>query len=86
MPRPLLLMLELLTIVGSAVLGTGLLYWSVIILDNIWTYNDSGTARYLVFAAVPGVPGLMLLAFALLGLRRLSVLARRRRRLARQRR
>ena len=35
--------------------------------DEIWTYNDSGTLAYLVFAAVPGPPGALLLCFAVGG-------------------
>jgi uncharacterized membrane protein len=54
----------------AAVAGLMLLYWAWVILDNIWTYNDSGTLTYVVIACVPGLLGLALLAFAVRGLRR----------------
>ena len=54
----------------AAVVGLALLSWAWVILDNIWTYNDSGTLLYILFACMPGLPGLALLAFALRGLRR----------------
>jgi hypothetical protein len=44
-----------------AALGIALLCWAYAILDNIWNYNDSGTLAYIVFAAIPGIPGLVLL-------------------------
>ena len=47
-----------------AVVGFALLYWAYAILDNIWTYNDSGTAAYIVYAAFPGLSGLLLLYLA----------------------
>jgi nitrate reductase gamma subunit len=54
----------------AAIIGLTLLFWAYVILDNIWTYNDSGTLTYVVIALVVGVPGLVLLAFALRGIRR----------------
>jgi len=53
----------------AAIVGLALLYWAYVILDNIWTYNDSGTLTYVVIALVVGIPGLVLLAFALRGRR-----------------
>ena len=50
----------------AAIAGLALLYWAWVILDNIWTYNDSGTLTYVVFALVVGLPGLALVAAALL--------------------
>jgi hypothetical protein len=50
----------------AAVAGLMLLYWAWVILDNIWTYNDSGTLTYVLFALVVGIPGLTLGAAALL--------------------
>ena len=44
-----------------------LIYWSGRILDNIWTLTDSGALTYLVYAAVPGLPGALLLCFAVGG-------------------
>jgi hypothetical protein len=44
-----------------------LLWWAYEILDNIWTYNDSGTLTYICFAAIPGVPGLLAAWFAVHG-------------------
>jgi len=52
-----------------AVVGAGLLWWSYNILNNIWNYNDSGTLAYILFAAVPGVPGALLVFLALRGWR-----------------
>jgi hypothetical protein len=54
----------------AAILGLALLFWAWVILDNIWTYNDSGTLTYVVFALVPGLFGVALLAFAVRGPRR----------------
>jgi uncharacterized membrane protein len=54
----------------AAVVGLVLLYWAWVILDNIWTYNDSGTLTYVVIACVPGLLGLALLTFAVRGPRR----------------
>jgi hypothetical protein len=54
----------------SAVAGLALLWWAGHILDNIWTYNDSGTLTYVLCALVVGLPGLALLAVAVRGLRR----------------
>jgi hypothetical protein len=68
-PRPLALTLAAARCL-AAVIGLALLYWAYVILDNIWHYNDSGTLLYILFACVPGIPGLALLAFALRGLRR----------------
>ena len=50
-------------------LAVVLLAWAYVILDNIWTYNDSGTATYLLFALVPAIPGLLCLYLALRGRR-----------------
>jgi hypothetical protein len=50
----------------AAIAGLTLLYWAWIILDNIWTYNDSGTLTYVLFAIMVGIPGLTLVAAALL--------------------
>jgi hypothetical protein len=44
-----------------------LLLWAYVILDNIWNYNDSGALSYVVFAAVPGVPGLLAAVLAVRG-------------------
>ena len=44
-----------------------LLWWAYVILNNIWNYNDSGTLTYVVFAAIPGIPGLLAGVFALRG-------------------
>ena len=44
----------------GAMLGITLMVWAYEILDNIWHYNDSGTLTYVVFAAIPGVTGLLL--------------------------
>jgi hypothetical protein len=49
------------------VVGVGLLWWAYNILDNIWTYNDSGTLAYILFAAIPGLPGALLLYLAIIG-------------------
>ena len=54
----------------AAILGLALLFWAWVILDNIWTYNDSGTLVYIVFACVPGLLGVVLVAFAVRGPRR----------------
>lgn len=51
---------------AATVVALPLLIWSVIILSNIWGYNDSGALAYIVFACVPGVPGLVLLLYAAL--------------------
>jgi hypothetical protein len=49
------------------VIGLGLLYWAYKILGNIWGENDSGTLAYVIFAAIPGVPGALLLYLAIIG-------------------
>jgi uncharacterized membrane protein len=54
----------------AAIIGLALLYWAGHILSNIWGENDSGVLLYLLFASVPGIPGLALMAFALRALRR----------------
>jgi hypothetical protein len=54
----------------AAIVGAALLYWSWIILDNIWTYNDAGTLIYVGLACVPCLPGLALMAFAVRGVPR----------------
>jgi hypothetical protein len=46
-------------------IGLGLLKWAYLILNNIWTYNDSGTLAYILFAAIPGLPGALLLYLAI---------------------
>ncbi len=51
----------------AAAASVVLLLWAYRILDNIWGYNDSGTLTYVVFAAVPGVPGLFAAWFAVQG-------------------
>jgi hypothetical protein len=51
----------------AAVVAVVLLSWAYEILDNIWTYNDSGTLTYVAFAAIPGVPGLLAGLFAVRG-------------------
>ena len=60
-PSPLLVRVLL------GAVGLGLLKWAYVILDNIWTYNDSGTLTYILFASVPAVPGVLLLYLALRG-------------------
>jgi hypothetical protein len=50
-------------LLGAA--GVVLLGWAYAILDNIWHYNDSGTMTYVVFAAIPAVPGVLLLYLAI---------------------
>ena len=50
--------------VALATLATALITWAYVILDNIWTYNDSGTVTYVIYAAIPGLPGLLLLYLA----------------------
>ncbi len=52
-----------------AVIGLALLRWAYAILDNIWNYNDSGTLAYVVYALVPGLPGLLCVYLALRGWR-----------------
>ena len=49
----------------AGVIGLALLRWAYVILDNIWGYNDSGTAAYIAMAAIPGLPGLALIYLAL---------------------
>lgn len=44
----------------GAMLGITLIVWAYEIIDNIWQYNDSSTLAYVVFAAIPGVTGLLL--------------------------
>ena len=48
-----------------AILGVVLLWWAYVILDNIWSYNDSGTVAYVTYALVPGVPGVLCLYWAI---------------------
>lgn len=50
----------------AAVTGATLLVWAWRILDNIWTYNDSGTLTYVLLTLVIAIPGLALVAFAIL--------------------
>jgi hypothetical protein len=50
----------------AAICGAALLYWAWMILDNIWTYNDSGTLTYVLLALVVAIPGCALVAFAFL--------------------
>ena len=50
-----------------AATGIALLRWAYAILDNIWNYNDSGSLTYVIFAAVPGVPGLLAAVLAVRG-------------------
>jgi NhaP-type Na+/H+ or K+/H+ antiporter len=50
----------------AAIAGLTLLSWAWIMLDNIWTYNDSGTLTYVLFALMVGIPGVTLVAAALL--------------------
>lgn len=45
--------------------GVVLLWWSYVILDNIWNYNDSGTLTYVLYALIPGVPGALCVYWAL---------------------
>ena len=52
---------------AALVPAVALLYWVGEILDNIWGYNDSGALAYLVFAAIPGVAGVLLLWFVAAG-------------------
>ena len=54
--RGLMILIRLL----GAMLGITVMVWAYEILDNIWNYNDSGTLTYVVFAAIPGVTGLLL--------------------------
>ena len=48
-----------------ATVGVVLLCWAYFILDNIWTYNDSGTLTYVLYAAVPALAGGVCLYLAL---------------------
>lgn len=50
--------------VMAGALGLLLLYVAGHVLANIWTYNDSGTLAYILYALVPGLPGVMLLIAA----------------------
>jgi hypothetical protein len=50
-----------------AVVGIALLRWAYAILDNIWTYNDSGTAAYILYSLVPGIPAAICLYAAVRG-------------------
>jgi len=47
-----------------AAVGVALLAWAYVILDNIWNYNDSGTLTYVLYALIPGVPGVMCIYLA----------------------
>lgn len=47
-----------------ALAGVALLRWAYAILDNIWNYNDSGTATYVLYALIPGVSGVLCLYWA----------------------
>lgn len=51
----------------AGLVAAPLLLWAYAILDNIWNYNDSGALSYVVFAAVPGVPGLLAAVLAVRG-------------------
>jgi hypothetical protein len=53
--------------VVAAIVAAPLLLWAYVILDNIWNYNDSGAVTYVAFAAIPGVPGLLAIIFAVRG-------------------
>ena len=53
--------------VVAGLLAATLLLWAYVILNNIWNYNDSGALTYVVFAAIPGIPGLLAGVFALRG-------------------
>jgi hypothetical protein len=50
----------------AAVTGVTLLVWAWHILDNVWTYNDSGTLSYVLLTIVVAIPGAALTAFAIL--------------------
>lgn len=63
MNRTSLLVVRLLALAAAALV----LFWAWTILDNIWSYDDAGTLNYIVMAAIPGLPGLVLLAFAVHG-------------------
>ena len=51
----------------AGLVAAPLLLWAYVILDNIWNYNDSGSLTYVIFAAVPGVPGLLAAVLAVRG-------------------
>jgi hypothetical protein len=51
----------------AALIAATLLLWAYVILNNIWNYNDSGALTYVVFASIPGVPGVLAGVFALRG-------------------
>lgn len=51
-----------------AVVALGLIYWAYAILGNIWgDEHDSTTLTYVFFAAIPGLPGALLLYLAIIG-------------------
>jgi hypothetical protein len=50
----------------AAICGATLLYWAWVIIDNIWTYDDSGTLTYVLMALFVAIPGVALVAFAFL--------------------
>jgi len=51
----------------AGLVAAPLLLWAYVILDNIWNNNDSGSLTYVIFAAVPGVPGLLAAVLAVRG-------------------
>jgi hypothetical protein len=59
--------LALLIRVLLALVGFALLRWAYAILDNIWNYNDSGTAAYVIYSLVPGLPGVLCVYLAIRG-------------------
>lgn len=52
---------------AAAALAVTLLGWAYVIVSKIWGENDSGAAIYTVLACIPGIPGALLLFFALTG-------------------
>ena len=56
----------------AAILALPLLYAAYVIASKIWGENDAGAVNYVVLASLPGVPGTLLMLFALLGWRRRS--------------
>jgi hypothetical protein len=59
--------LALLIRVLLALVGFALLRWAYAILDNIWNYNDSGTAAYVIYSLVPGLPGVLCVYLSIRG-------------------
>lgn len=53
--------------VTAAVLAVQLLYWATVIVSKIWGENDAGATIYTVLACIPGVPGALLMFFAVTG-------------------